>query len=547
MASYQHKPLGESSREIRLVNLQPGHRSDPIQVTLTHALLDGDIAYDALSYAWGDPNITLPIAIDGLLFQVTVNLESALRHLRLPAEPRVIWIDAICIHQTNIEERDQQVRRMGSVYDNAKNVLVWLGPEADDSDLAMDLLGEKICDKLFGQDHFARPHSLISEEGGNIRHLNAVVKLFDRPWWRRGWTIQEIFGAGRIRENVLLHCGNSKKKWEDGFWAIRDIWSNYLNHVGVESDSSVQGAWWKTLIKATSNHEALGHASDLELEDWLTLLKYFETSEPKDKVWIACLLTRHREPVSGLNLQYQQSLRETYTFIAQHFLHSEGSLRILERCADYSDLPSWVPDWQLSEASPVSGGKPDRFKACGPLELFYEILENSYLHLKGFNIGCAARFPPLRDTYILVPRILERHAAEIGSTYHITGEPSMNALIRTMFIDMSEVIHYAWEGLPGEGESHDRPKNRALLFTALAMNRRKYFVSANGHIGLVPEAAQEGDMICIFMGGMTPFVIRPAGENYKLIGACYVHGIMYGEAVTELEKNSQEVQDFILV
>ena len=49
------------------------------------------------------------------------------------------------------------------------------------------------------------------------------------------------------------------------------------------------------------------------------------------------------------------------------------------------------------------------------------------------------------------------------------------------------------------------------------------------------------------MGSMTPFVIRPAGENYKLIGACYVHGIMHGEAVTEFEKNSQEVQDFILV
>jgi hypothetical protein len=113
LRAYQHKPLGDSSREIRLVNLQPGHQSDPIHVTLTHALLDGDVAYDALSYAWGDPNITLPIAIDGLPFRVTVNLESALRHLRLPAEPRVIWIDAICIHQMNFEERDYQVRRMG--------------------------------------------------------------------------------------------------------------------------------------------------------------------------------------------------------------------------------------------------------------------------------------------------------------------------------------------------------------------------------------------------------------------------------------------------
>lgn len=134
-----------------------------------------------------------------------------------------------------------------------------------------------------------------------------------------------------------------------------------------------------------------------------------------------------------------------------------------------------------------------------------------------------------------------------------------------MFTDTSEGIHYAWEWLiakeegerlpmstyqdsefPGESDSHGRPKNQAVLFTVLAMNGRKYFMSANGYIGLVPEAAQEGDMICIFMGGMTPFVIRPAGGNYKLIGACYVHGIMHGEAVTECEKINQKVQDFIL-
>ena len=151
----------------------------------------------------------------------------------------------------------------------------------------------------------------------------------------------------------------------------------------------------------------------------------------------------------------------------------------------YSDLPSWVPDWQLSKAWPLFGMKPDRFKACEPLELFYEILENSYLHLKGFYIGCATSFPPLRHTCILLPRILEQHAADIGSTYLITGEPSMNALIRIMVTDGSGGIHYAWEWInakeeeeglpmptyqdsefPDESESHDRPTKRAVLFSS---------------------------------------------------------------------------------
>jgi hypothetical protein len=229
MTSYQHKPLGDSSREIRLINLQPGQESDPIHDTLTHALLDGDAAYDALSYAWGDPQITLPIAIDGLPFQVTVNLESALRHLRLPAEPRVIWIDAICIHQTNIGERDQQVRRMGSVYVNTKNVLVWLGPEADDSNLAMDILGYPFCDKLLGKELLEESQSSLPDEPQNIRRLKAVVKLFSRPWWQRGWVIQEVVEAGRCQENVLLHCGHSQKQWELVFSSVEDIMETVLS------------------------------------------------------------------------------------------------------------------------------------------------------------------------------------------------------------------------------------------------------------------------------------------------------------------------------
>jgi hypothetical protein len=80
-----------------------------------------------------------------------------------------------------------------------------------------------------------------------------------------------------------------------------------------------------------------------------------------------------------------------------------------------------------------------------------------------------------------------------------------------------------------------------------AISGRKYLASAKGYIGLVLEAAQEDDMICIFMSGRTPFVIRPAGDNYQLIGACYVHRIMYGEAMTEFEMQGGEMQDFALV
>jgi hypothetical protein len=214
MECYQHKPLSDSSTEIRLVYLEPRQESDPIHVILIHLLLDGNVSYDALSYAWGDPKVTLPIRIKGLLFQVTVNLESALRHLRLESHTRVVWIDAICIHQSNIKERDQQVRRMGSIYANAWHVLVWLGPEADDSDLAIETISEDFCGRLVDQELLEDSQPATTEEMESTRRLKAPIKLFSRPWWRRGWVIQEIRERGWSQDNVLLQCGRSQMRLE---------------------------------------------------------------------------------------------------------------------------------------------------------------------------------------------------------------------------------------------------------------------------------------------------------------------------------------------
>jgi hypothetical protein len=52
----------------------------------------------------------------------------------------------------------------------------------------------------------------------------------------------------------------------------------------------------------------------------------------------------------------------------------------------------------------------------------------------------------------------------------------------------------------------------------------------NGLLALVPCTTEVGDDIVIFQGGKTPFVIRQTDQGWKLIGRCYVHGIMYGAA-----------------
>ena len=78
------------------------------------------------------------IYINSTRYPATWNLDSALRHLRDKVQPSMFWVDALFIDQTNVEERNSQAKRMGTVYKTVSEVIAWLGPEYANSDLVFD-------------------------------------------------------------------------------------------------------------------------------------------------------------------------------------------------------------------------------------------------------------------------------------------------------------------------------------------------------------------------------------------------------------------------
>lgn len=71
---------------------------------------------------------------------ITDSVKDILLELRSSETERVLWIDAMCINQKDIDERNRQVWLMGQVYSKAKAVIIWLGPQSEDSDLAMEFI-----------------------------------------------------------------------------------------------------------------------------------------------------------------------------------------------------------------------------------------------------------------------------------------------------------------------------------------------------------------------------------------------------------------------
>jgi len=152
--AFQYCRLDKSRREIRQLTLL---RSDSdsasgdgclgIKCILETTSLDESPSYTALSYSWGNPEITETIILDGEQFQVTVNLYAALRNLQREHEDTVLWIDAICINQNDNVEKSWQVQQMGDIYQQAIMVVIWLGPADDTSNIAMEKLarfGEQV-------------------------------------------------------------------------------------------------------------------------------------------------------------------------------------------------------------------------------------------------------------------------------------------------------------------------------------------------------------------------------------------------------------------
>jgi hypothetical protein len=142
MESFTYSPIDLEGPTSRLLQLHAGTESSKITCTLFDAWLDPNIVipYEALSYTWGDTRKTNAIEVNGRSLGITANLHVALQHLRLDDEDRIMWIDAVCINQDNVEERGHHVKQMARIYQLAERVVIWLGPSTTGSDLLMDCM-----------------------------------------------------------------------------------------------------------------------------------------------------------------------------------------------------------------------------------------------------------------------------------------------------------------------------------------------------------------------------------------------------------------------
>jgi hypothetical protein len=198
LKTYQYQPL--KNTEIRLVKVLPERMSE-LKCEIMHMSLDRGLDYIAISYAWGDRVDTTSLVLGTVTIPVALSLHGALKAVREKERSVMVWIDALCIDQQNKTEREAQVRLMGRIYSQASFVAIWLGPDKDDSELAVQLLQQVARDTV---------SSVRVKSSGKYADSAALLALLKRDYWKRLWVSNVCTGDGDDTGTNKQHEGRTR-------------------------------------------------------------------------------------------------------------------------------------------------------------------------------------------------------------------------------------------------------------------------------------------------------------------------------------------------
>ncbi|KAK4164665.1 heterokaryon incompatibility protein-domain-containing protein [Cladorrhinum sp. PSN259] len=515
--------------------------------------------YEALSYTWGERSEQEMVLVQNTNpaemtvdqtwhwqhFEISKRLAEALRHLRRSDDPRSLWVDAICINQDDVVERNAQVQRMGSIFAQARRVVAWVGPSFEG---AQDAL--KTLEYIGSQVQYLSNKVLVSNPGCahpdwrrtrvklpyNNDTLLSIDRLLHAPWFERMWVVQEMVLGSPM---TVIKCGETEV-----------LWSVFRRGVVV------------LLNKDSRSRPDVTHSSTLcsykptKLDE--LLFKYHDRpcSDDRDRIY-ALLHIAPPKLAQEITVDYTLPASEVYKSTTITYINVTQRLEILrhtprkvrdKECAP--NRPSWVPNWSKAIALRRSPGRG--FCAGG-----FSCARSCYkapnrLDITGVMVGSVGScemmgFSSFAD---IVDFLKCRKIEELQNSLYYTGETNLRAHLLTLMENgiaeaevrsmlnlpvyrklSEEIIRVASDG---GRVSEDVLTNQTTSRLVKSCKQAYTFVlgTDSNHLGKSRAPAKEGDVVFVPLGCETPLLLRPNQTGqYQLISECYVHGIMFGESI----------------
>ncbi|KAI1209674.1 HET-domain-containing protein [Annulohypoxylon truncatum] len=353
MDSYCYVPFGiePECNQFRILTLLPGSREQPLECVLEHGDIGNSPPYEAISYVWGDTRNKVNIRCNDKPLAISVNLDGVLRHFRSPSDKRTLWVDAVCINQDDDEERGRQVSRMKDIYSKAREVLIWLGEEGENSDAGITVASDiaQACRRYisdggsldaisFNEEPVERLFGKFKDRS-EFPRLEAFAKIIKRLWFTRVWVVQEL----ALATKATVFCGNLSISWTDLMNAITA--QDYLNLWLADHEKN---AYVFILERARKEWNDGVRRSLLSV---LFRYRILDATDPRDKIFgLNALIKNELSGGQALQPNYTVDTTELYIAVAKEILKQSSDLNLLSvprRLVGTGprNLPSWVPDW----------------------------------------------------------------------------------------------------------------------------------------------------------------------------------------------------------
>ena len=639
VGEYKYTPLEDAKECIRLIRFFPSPEGTPFRAEIIQRKLCEAPAYKALSYTWGPPSDAL-VEIEFCLmtgttsmgenligkvpgafginsqcnggehetyylrqrFPISLGLETAMRELYTTIGNNVpIWIDAICIDQNNDVEKGHQVLSMDRIYRGAEEVYIWLGQEAEESGLAMDLLYEywTICG--CGADKEKDPDMLREQfEKKTLKwtsHWRALGKFIKRPWFSRRWIIQENVFA----QQKTIFCGKRNTCWE----SLGGVASIYHKNNCSSEDDACHGDW--TLIynlNWASEKVKDGEEHHLTLAALLVRFYKSRCTNPRDAVYSLVSMARDIDPEDWLP-DYSTKSDDLLVFrkAFEHLVHTTQSLDVMCRSTKTrAETVTWLPKFGqvygsgCGHTSCLRRGYSDRslttfakaiwedppviYSASGSTKprIRFDV-DGRLLFADGYLIDTIKKIPPFAgnsqcrscnrktvDLHQWMRVACDMHQGSYDSQEILAcfrrsmvgnrtlrkwkeGPEAIEKLSNT-WISILEATGCFTDSCGCElfdltDVEHDLELKLMRSVMKRVMDiviRDRTFAVTENSLGFVPRIAREGDVVCILLGCSVPVILRPstASSGFLFLGECYIHGLMEGEYMQFVSENVLE-------
>lgn len=557
-----------------------------------------------MSYVWGNPSETKPIILDGEPFDVTVNLEAGLRAMRKQSNRYVLWIDAICINQKDVQEKNVQVPQMGRLYSTAPAVLVWLGPSNPNIELFISWMrahattSPDIAASTYWSTLDAR--SADSESARRERDwavAGAHEGYYDflaLSYWRRVWTFQEYILP---RTSPEFLCGNlqpfqlSSVLGELELETLEKLDHEAMERLG-EDCGNMKGEELaefievrerrvtkiaSTLVIATSVSSLpdLRTSLDRRLADMLYFTSDRQCFDERDKIFGLYGMVPAAQDVYPPD--YTKPTTEAMLQAAAYIVNFEHMCDVLlrffglrdERLSDSRLYPSWMPDFSSngnsSSIHTLAGG------VAIPLTLSEDVpapasVEQTTLRFWARGLGTctvAVRFADTQEDILeQINRLLQMNMLEddmgktvrkpetlisriaracVAQQWSLSYKFSTKEILETFYL----VFSSGPEALVPDS-SHESCWY-SIQSAADNLKGKALLVTEDGCFGIGVGGARDGDIVVIPPEVKVPLILTRESttsadgvEYYKMVGTAIIDGVM-GEAESLDEELVEEI------